>query len=184
MSVKPFYNYKSKVEPLRAYVSHGLTFGLGRPSPGQGCIEAAVCAVLGIPHGDSPSCVSYIDRGLVVGLNDAPWSSNAARAEGLVDLGVAHLGSARMTKSKRLKWSIYIAEQGVKRIGGTAPSFDGLEDQSEWWAVEVSNWLVKTAREKARAARSDEPLREAARIVVEAYDLLQNPGFRRVLTHD
>lgn len=38
-------------------VDHGLTSGVGEPTPGKMCVEAAVCYALGEPHGDEPSCV-------------------------------------------------------------------------------------------------------------------------------
>src|SRR3989449_8977757 len=74
-------------------VDAGLIKGLGKPIPGQMCVEAAVCFALGEPHGDEPSCVGAAVRAFKIRLNDARWSSNAARTKGLRELAVAQLGS-------------------------------------------------------------------------------------------
>jgi hypothetical protein len=81
-------------EKVRDTVAAGLSSGLGEQVPGQMCVEAAVCYALGLPHGDDPGCVSEPLRRLKIRLNDARWSSNAARAAGLRRLAVAQLGSA------------------------------------------------------------------------------------------
>src|SRR4051812_25945436 len=74
-------------------VDAGLVKGVGKPKPGQMCVEAAVCYALGLPHGDDPDCVSRALRSLKIRLNDSSWSSDAARAKGLRRLAVAQLGS-------------------------------------------------------------------------------------------
>jgi hypothetical protein len=74
-------------------VDAGLVGGVGRPAPGQMCVEAAVCYALGLPHGDDPECVSRALRTLKITLNDAVWSSDSARAKGLRRLALAQLGS-------------------------------------------------------------------------------------------
>ena len=60
-------------------VNAGLVAGIGKPIPGQMCVEAAVCFALGLPHGDNPDCVAPSFRALKIGLNDLSWSSNQAR---------------------------------------------------------------------------------------------------------
>jgi hypothetical protein len=74
-------------------VDAGLSGGLGSPTPGNMCVEAAVCYALGLPHGDDPQCVSHALRSLKIRLNDSSWSSKAARAAGMRRLAVAQLGS-------------------------------------------------------------------------------------------
>ncbi len=74
-------------------VDCGLSSGLGKPIPGQMCVEAAVCFALGLPHGDEPDCVDANLRDLKIALNDCSWSSPYARAEGLRRLAVIQLGS-------------------------------------------------------------------------------------------
>jgi hypothetical protein len=74
-------------------VNAGLVKGLGHPIPGQMCVEAAVCFAMGLPHGDSPPCVSPALRGLKISLNDAGWSSKSVRANGLRELALLQLGT-------------------------------------------------------------------------------------------
>jgi hypothetical protein len=75
-------------------VDAGLVRGIGKPKPGQMCVEAAVCYAMGLPHGDEPSCVSPAIRALKIRLNDSAWSSNEARAQGMRRLALVQLGSA------------------------------------------------------------------------------------------
>jgi hypothetical protein len=74
------------------------------------CIEAAICTVLDLPHGDDPKCVTQSVRSFKISLNDKKWSSGKARAEGLRDLGLAQLGSLGVVDSvefsKRLAYKI------------------------------------------------------------------------------
>src|ERR1700677_3986228 len=77
-----------------ATVDAGLCSGVGVPELGKMSVEAAVCYALGLPHGDEPSCVSSALRSFKIKLNDAKWSSNTARAEGLRRLALVQLGSA------------------------------------------------------------------------------------------
>src|SRR5690349_19890033 len=75
-------------------VDAGLVHGVGKPIPGQMCVEAAVCFALDLPHGDDPKCVAPSLRHLKIRLNDSNWSSNEARAKGLRRLALIQLGSA------------------------------------------------------------------------------------------
>lgn len=59
---------------VRDCVDAGLVKGMGEPTPGFMCVEAAVNYVLGRPHGDDPGCVSQPLRRLKIRLNDARWS--------------------------------------------------------------------------------------------------------------
>jgi hypothetical protein len=79
---------------VRDVVAAGLVEGVGVAEPGKMCVEAAVCYALGLEHGDDPGCVSQPLRRLKIRLNDALWSSTAARAAGLRRLALAQLGSA------------------------------------------------------------------------------------------
>jgi hypothetical protein len=78
---------------VRDVVRCGLSHGIGKPEPGQMCVEAAVCFAMGLPHNDQPPCVAPVVRDCKINLNDAPWSSPQARAKGLEALAVAQLGS-------------------------------------------------------------------------------------------
>jgi len=75
-------------------VDAGLSNGLGEPTPGKMCVEAAVCYALGQPHGDEPSCVHPVVRRLKIALNDKNWSNNVERAKGMRELAIAQLGTA------------------------------------------------------------------------------------------
>jgi hypothetical protein len=83
-------------------VDAGLVCGVGKPVPGQMCVEAAVCYAMGMPHGDNPSCVSDAVRAFKIRLNDSAWSSDAARANGLRRIAIAQLGSAGVVDDRRL----------------------------------------------------------------------------------
>src|SRR2546428_6104045 len=84
-------------------VDSGLVKGLGKPIPGQMCVEAAVCFALGEPHGDQPSCVGAAVRAFKIRLNDARWSSEVARTKGLRELAVAQLGSNTIDQQQFVK---------------------------------------------------------------------------------
>src|SRR5882672_7518738 len=75
-------------------VDAGLSQGIGKPKPGEMCVEAAVCFALRLPHGDDPGCVSDGLRAIKIALNDLPeWSSPTARAKGLRRLAIVQLGT-------------------------------------------------------------------------------------------
>lgn len=81
-------------------VDQGLCGGLGKPIPGQMCVEAAVCYAMGDDHDDSPSCVSDDIVGLKVLLNDKKWPSRKARADGMRRIAVAQLGSTHVLQGE------------------------------------------------------------------------------------
>lgn len=85
---------------ILAAVDRGLAPGLGRPYPGKMCIEAVICNVLGLPHGDDPPCVAKSLRAIKIGLNDACWSSPQARAKGLRTLALLQLDSKGVLDEK------------------------------------------------------------------------------------
>lgn len=82
------------VRRVLGYLKHGLTRGLGMGGDGKMCVQHVLSTVSGEGKGDDPSCVWHDLRDLMVTLNDAGWSSNAARAEGLKRLAIAEMGSA------------------------------------------------------------------------------------------
>ncbi len=126
-------------------VDAGLSNGLGKPEPGQMCVEAAVCYALGLPHGDEPGCVSASVRKFKIRLNDSSWSTNEARAKGLRRLALAQLGSKNILNETefaiRCALIVYKEENFIK------------------WAL---RWLSNEDRLEAAAARS------AARAAVAA----------------
>lgn len=78
---------------LLSVVDQGLCCGIGKPTPGHMCVEAAACFALGEPHGDEPTCVADEVRSSKITLNDKFWVSNESRAQGLRRVAVAQLGS-------------------------------------------------------------------------------------------
>ena len=81
------------VRKFDAILARGLTRGVGTRD-GQMCIEAAICTVLDLPHGDDPVCVTPAVRRYKIRLNDSHrWVSAASRADGLRALGLAQIGS-------------------------------------------------------------------------------------------
>ena len=92
-------------------VDAGLVKGVGKAIPGQMCVEVAVNYAMGLPHGDNPSCVAPALRAFTIRLNDANWSSNAARAAGMRRLSLVQLGSAEHFdhaefRRRIVKWAI------------------------------------------------------------------------------
>ena len=77
-------NYENVRKKLTEIIPAGLVRGLGKPSPGEFCVEAAVCFAMGEPHSDMPSCVAEPDRTLLIRLNDLNWSSNQKRAVAVI----------------------------------------------------------------------------------------------------
>jgi len=86
---------KEIIEKLNSVIDAGLCSGLGDPTPGEMCVEAAVCYAFDLPHGDNPRCVHTVLQDLGILLNDKlGWSSNEARAKGLKRFAIAQLGTA------------------------------------------------------------------------------------------
>jgi len=81
-------------------VDAGLCSGVGKPIPGEMCVEAAVTYALGEPFSDEPSCVSPVLRSFKISLNDKSWTSNAARAAGMRRLAIAQLGTKNTLNEK------------------------------------------------------------------------------------
>jgi hypothetical protein len=107
---------KKIVTKLLDLLSYGLTRGLGEQKPGEMCVEAAVCAAYGLPHGDEPPCVDSSVREFKIRLNDLSWSSNSARAEGMKALAIAQLGSNEINEQVFVKTLILSTVQRILPI--------------------------------------------------------------------
>ena len=94
-------------------VDAGLVSGLGEPKPGSMCVEAAVCFAYGLPHSDQPPCVGSAVRRFKIRINDAKWSSNEARTNGLRKLAIAQLGSDSIDQEKFVR---IVVEQTIRQI--------------------------------------------------------------------
>src|SRR5580692_9706788 len=92
-------------------LSLGLSSGMGERGS-QVCIEAAICQVMNLPHSDDPGCVAAAVRSYKITLNDSPWSSPAARAKGLHDLGLAQLGSKGVVDDR--EFATRMAEKTIR----------------------------------------------------------------------
>ncbi len=99
---------------LLGVVDAGLCSGQGTPEPGQMCVEAAICYVLGQGHGDQPACVEPAVRSFKIALNDKPWSNKAARAKGMRRAALAQLGSKGVVGRK--KFPAILSEQTIRLI--------------------------------------------------------------------
>lgn len=98
---------------LREIIPQGLVSGLGKPVPGSLCVEAAICLAMGEPHGDAPTCVHDVDRTFSIRLNDAAWSSDKVRADSMLPLALAQLGTAGTDRSEWLK---RVVEGTIRRV--------------------------------------------------------------------
>ena len=94
-------------------INAGLVRGLGEARPGSLCVEAAICLAMGEPHSDRPSCVAVPDGDFGIRINDAPWSSPEARAEALLPLALAQLGTAG---TDRGPWLRRVVEGTIRQI--------------------------------------------------------------------
>ena len=152
-------------------VDAGLVRGMGRPKPGQMCVEAAVCYAMDLPHGDNPTCVDPVLRSLKIALNDKEWSSNRTRAAGLRRLAIAQLGSDGKLDQKKfiellvittVKTCVYSALMSAASIH---PS---NEHRKKLIAVAKPCLIVKN-KDTARAA-ADAAAYAAARAAADAAD--------------
>jgi len=192
------------------FVNAGLVSGLGQPVPGQMCIEAAICLAMGEPHGDTPSCVGAQDRSLSLTLNDAKWSSEQARADGMRRLAIAQLGSKDLSKAQQMEWLRLVVEDVIRKIVPFAlraaaplqnephrsalkkaatqceqtPTPEAAARAAAYTAHAAAADAAHAARATARAAAratKDEPLRMLADIAVDAYAAVQAPGYQLLL---
>src|ERR1700746_3299161 len=123
-----------------ATVDAGLSQGLGRPIPGEMCVEAAVCYALGQEHGDERASGSSPLRTFKIVLNDAHWSSRTTRARGLRRLALAQLGSAEhMNKVKFITELECPGKAWAARAAYTdADDADDAADAAEACAADVA----------------------------------------------
>ena len=111
MTAKP--NFSNLIPKFDDILSRGLCVGVG-DRDGQMCIEAAICAAMDLPHGDEPDCVAKSVRSYKITLNDSSWSSAAARARGLRNLGIAQIGSRGVVDDQ--EFAKRLAEQTIREL--------------------------------------------------------------------
>jgi len=79
----------------------GLCSGKGSAiKPGTFCVQQLISRIFDDSSSDAPSCVNYAVRSFGIVLNDASWSSDQARANGLRKFAVAELGTADWTREQ------------------------------------------------------------------------------------
>lgn len=100
------------VEKLRTIFARGLSQGLGSRD-GSVCIEAAINLACGGELADSPPCVAPEDRAYGIAINDKAWSSQQARADALLPLALAQIGTAG---TDRTLWVRLLVEGTIRRI--------------------------------------------------------------------
>lgn len=147
---------------LTEIFSHGIVAGLGEPEPGKMCIEAAVCFALGEPHSDKPSCVAREDRIFAIGLNDSNWSSDKARAEAMLPLALAQLGTAGTDRSE---WVRRVVEGTIRRVVPLA--LRAAAEKNPSYAASLDEAAVRCATEGTREAAHEAD--RAADAAHEAY---------------
>jgi hypothetical protein len=158
-------------------VDAGLVSGMGKPVPGQMCVEAAVCYAMGLPHSDEPTCVSPVLRKLKIRLNDSSWSSNEARTKGLRRLALVQLGSAGVLDdrafSKRcvelaIRKYVPMALRSAASVHPKQEHKDALEAVAVRVETEQTREAIGAARAIARAAAADADAYAAAAAYADA----------------
>lgn len=94
-------------------VDRGLSVGLR--DGGMVCVEAAVCAALGLPHGDDPGCVLPALRKLKIQVNDRGFNSPETRARALRRLAVAQVGSDSLDEMAFVRELVVLARDFLVR---------------------------------------------------------------------
>ena len=158
------------IRKLLATVDAGLTAGLGVPTPGKMCVEAAIAFALGEPHSDGPTCVHPVVRAGKIALNDCAWSSDLARAKGLRRVAIAQLGSTEIDYVKYVTLLAQYthneivplaAESAAKYAESAAIS---AESAAEYAAISAECAAKSAAKYAESAAISAESAAESAAI--------------------
>jgi hypothetical protein len=134
----------------------GLSKGLGKRDSNM-CIEAVICTVLGLDHGDDPQCVAKSVRAFKMGLNDSHWSNEIARAKGLRDLGLAQLGSLGIIDD--VEFSVRLSTETIRvllpdLIRLVMPHLEMLAVECEKFPTKESALKVKDAAYTAYTANA------------------------------
>ena len=172
---------KFNVTEFDRILSKGLSKGMG-DRDSQVCIEAAICQVIGLPHGDDPGCVADSVRAFKIRLNDSPWSSPKARADGLRDLGLAQLGSKGVVDdqmfAKRMAGETIrvlipkLFRQVLPNDKACMEAADKCENEpnsdSAAAAAAASAWAAAAAEAASEAWAAEEAARAAARAAASA----------------
>ena len=142
-------------------VDAGLCSGVGTPEPGKMCVEAAVNFAMGRPHGDEPSCVGSAVRRFKIELNDANWSSNAARASGMRKIAIAQLGSdqldqtdfARRMAVENVKTVLPVLFRKLELEEAAKKCEEATDLPSAKSAAKSAEYAAKSAKSAAKSAK-------------------------------
>src|SRR5690606_8230237 len=151
---------------ILSVVDWGLRSGLGKPISRQMCVEAVVCYALGLPHDDDSKCVDPALREFVIVLDEASWSSPAARATGMRKLAVAQLGSLGQIDS--IKFVQQLAEQTIRRLLPPMLRQIGLDNAANRCEQEGTPEAAYAARDAAYAAAGYGAARASPRVAEAA----------------
>lgn len=163
---------------LREIIPQGLVGGVGRGEPGSLCVEAAISFALGEPHGDKPSCVAAADRAFAIRINDAAWSSKAARAEALLPLALAQLGTAG---TDREAWVRRVVEGTIRRVVPLAlrHAARAVPSHAERLEAAAARCEVEGTKDAAKAAVRVADAAYAAAYARAAYDAYDAAAYAR-----
>jgi len=163
-------------QKLTEIISHGLVKGLGNPVPGELCLGAAICLAYGEPHSARPSCVAEEDLAWCTTINDAPWSSVAARAKALLPLGLAMLGTAG---TDRGPWVRAVVLDTIRRVMPLALDYAVLTERAAEYRTAPIGGTVYASFLKPCSTTTIAAAAEAATITVfyaASYTLTANNG--------
>ena len=181
---------------VRDTVDCGLTSGMGKPIPGEMCVEAAVCFAMGLPHSDEPTCVSKAFRSLKIALNDGPWSDNKARAKGLRRLAIVQLGSSEIDDNEFARRVVEMTIRKIVPIAMRAAALihpmpehklalensallcekEGTESAAKSAAKSAESAAWYAAKSAAKSAAKDQVLTDFAEAVVQIAIEMKMPG--------
>ena len=163
--IEPTIDHAKKVIET---VKCGLTSGLGSPEPGKMCVEAAVCYAFGLPHSDKPPCVGSAVRRAKIDLNDSLWSSDQARAKGMIRIAVAQLGSIEIDQGEFVR---ILRELIIKRI---VPKYL-RKIASGWSYLSLSGFRLRKIANQCEKKGTVETVEQIAKLEkVRSYSLISH----------
>jgi hypothetical protein len=144
------------VEIFSRGLCRGLTDKNTNPEP-MFCVEAAIAIASGEGVMDHPSCVAVEDRSIAIALNDLPWKDPHARAEGMLGIALAQIGTRGLRRSGWVRGVVVgFARRALPflfRHGVYSDDEEGLKQAKAWeekastleegWLLDEVNALSK-----------------------------------------
>jgi hypothetical protein len=109
---------------------------------GLACINEAANVARGNDWGDLPDKAGLPDSR---SLNDGPWSSNRARTDAMLPLGVALWDWSDWTPKRRTAWAQRVSERTIREILPIALRAAGLTAEAERCEREGAGWAAGAA---------------------------------------